>query len=337
MIEDFGIGRYQGTATIHQRIDAEGRYLSPGFIDLHVHGGGGADFRDCSVEASLTALRTHVAGGTTTIFPTLSSVGLDTTLDSIACYNVLYAQADRYTDIPNLAGIHLEGPYFSYEQRGAQDPAFLRNPDPAEYMRILDSSEHIRRWSLACELPGALELARELHKRNICVSVGYSNATTAQVFDAFANGFSCVTHLYSGCLVVHRNGPFREGGVVEAAFPLDELDVEAIGDGIHLPPEFLKLIFKVKGIDRVALITDCIRAGGMKHEEQDEVYDYKEKNRQIFIESGVAIMPDRKNFAGSIATTSQVVHTAWKKRNYHWRMRFTSSFSSRSLMISFSM
>lgn len=312
-IEDFGVGRYQGTASVNHRIDAEGRYLSPGFIDLHVHGGGGADFRDCSVAASLTALRTHLAGGTTTIFPTISSVGLDTTLESIACYNALYAQADRYSDIPNLAGIHLEGPYFSYKQRGAQDSAFLRDPDPAEYLRILDSSEHIRRWSLACELPGAFELARELRRRNICVSVGHSNATTAQVFEAFTNGFSCVTHLYSGCSVVHRNGPFREGGVVEAAFLLDDLDVEVIGDGIHLPPDFLKLIFKVKGIDRVALITDCIRAGGLKHEELNEVYDDKEKTRRIFIESGVAVMPDRKNFAGSIATTSRIVHTAWKK------------------------
>lgn len=314
-IVDFGAGAYDGACCPDQTIDADGRYLSPGFVDIHVHGGGGADFRDCDLDASLTALRVHLKGGTTTIFPTISSVGLDATLDSIHSYNELKKHESDFSGIPNLAGMHLEGPYFSYEQRGAQDESFLRNPDPSEYLRILESSEHIRRWAIACELPGALELAGELRRRGIVASIGHSNATTAQVYNAFAAGFSCVTHLYSGCSVIHRNGPFREGGVVEGAFLLDELDAEVIGDGIHLPPDFLKLIFKVKGYDHIALITDCIRAGGMDNAEGTEVFDDKERTRRIYVESGVAIMPDRKNFAGSIATTSRLVRTVRQQAN----------------------
>lgn len=313
MIQDYGVGGYAAGGSFSTRIDAKGGYLAPGFIDLHVHGGGGADFRDADEDAFLTALKTHFEGGTTTIFPTISSARIEDMLSSLESYNKLKAKEETFASIPNLAGIHLEGPYFSYEQRGAQDDSFLHAPDPAEYRRILAASEHIRRWSIACELPGANELAALLTSKGIVASIGHSNATTAQVREAVKNGFSCVTHVYSGCSIVHRNGPFREGGVVEGAFLLNDLDVEAIGDGVHLPPDFLKLVIQVKGRDRVALVTDCIRAGGMDIPEGAEVYDDREHRRRIFVESGVAIMPDRKNFAGSVATMSRVVRTTWKQ------------------------
>lgn len=311
-ILDYGVGGYAANGSFETRIDAKGAYLAPGFIDLHVHGGGGADFRDADEDAFLTVLKTHIQGGTTTIFPTISSAGIEDMLASLECYNNVKAREAAFSSIPNLAGIHLEGPYFSYEQRGAQDDAFLHAPNPAEYRRILEASGHIRRWSIACELPGANELAVLLRSKGIVASIGHSNATIAQVREAVQNGFSCVTHVYSGCSIVHRNGPFREGGVVEGAFLLNDLDVEAIGDGVHLPPDFLKLVIQVKGRDRVALITDCIRAGGMDLPEGTEVFDDKEHRRRIYVESGVAIMPDRKNFAGSVASMSRVVRTAWK-------------------------
>ncbi len=312
VISGFGSGKFAQDGRFDLQIDARGDYLAPGFIDLHVHGGGGADFRDGDEDAFLTALRTHVKGGTTTIFPTISSLGIKETLACLESYNNLKAKESSIEGIPNLAGLHLEGPYFSFEQRGAQDEAYLHNPDQKEYMQILDASDQIRRWSIACELPGACEFATLLNGKGIVASIGHSDATIAQVREAAENGFSCVTHVYSGCSGVHRKGPFREGGVVEGAFLLDELNVEAIGDGVHLPPEILELVFKVKGIERVALITDCIRAGGMELPEGTEIYDDKERRRRIFIESGVAVMPDRKNFAGSIATMSRVVRTAWK-------------------------
>lgn len=154
-----------------------------------------------------------------------------------------------------------------------------------------------------------LELGERLHKRGIMASVGHSDATTAQVYEAFGRGFHSVTHLYSGCSVLHRNGPHREGGVVEAAFLIDEMDVEVIADGVHLPPDFLRLIYKIKGPEHIALITDSIRAGAADVPEGTVVYDDKEGRRPICIKGGVAVMPDGKNFAGSIATTSRLVRT----------------------------
>ena len=211
--------------------------------------------------------------------------------------------------LPRLAGVHLEGPYFSQKERGAQDETIIRLPDAAEYERILEQAPCLRRWSIACELPGALELGERLHKRGIMASVGPSDAPPAQVYAAFERGFHSVTHLYSGCSVLHRNGPHREGGVVEAAFLIDEMDVEVIADGVHLPPDFLRLIYKIKGPEHIALITDSIRAGAADVPEGTVVYDDKEGRRPICIKGGVAVMPDGKNFAGSIATTSRLVRT----------------------------
>lgn len=118
----------------------------------------------------------------------------------------------------------------------------------------------MRRWSIACELPGALELGERLHKRGIMASVGHSDATTAQVYEAFGRGFHSVTHLYSGCSVAAPHGASPEGGVVEAAFLSMKWWWKVIADGVHLPPDFLRLIYKIKGPEHIALITDSIRA-----------------------------------------------------------------------------
>ena len=306
IIRDFGQERFPEAEEI---LDGNGRYICPGFVDLHVHGGGGADFRDSTRESYLRALNVHLHGGTTTILPTLSSARKDTLLKSIAVFNELKKEENTLEGIPHLAGMHLEGPYFSLEQAGAQNPEIIRNPDPAEYLQILEAAPYLRRWSIACELPGALELGRELFKRGISASIGHSNATTEQAITAYESGYDCVTHLYSSCSTLHRNGPYREGGVVEAAFLLEDLDVELIADGIHLPPLFLKMILRVKGEEHISLITDCIRPGGTEYIEGETAYDDLEKKHPIYLENHVAVMPDRKSFAGSISTTSNLVRT----------------------------
>jgi len=287
--------------------NGEGGYLSPGFIDLHVHGGDGADFCDRGEESFLRALRAHFLGGTTTIVPTLMSAGLENILTSGANFDSISQNWEAHAAIPRLAGLHLEGPYFSQKQLGAQDAAFVRNPDPGEYETILDQLPHIARWSAACELPGAMELGDTLSRRGITPCIGHSDATTAQVRQAMNHGYQCVTHLYSSCSMVHRNGPYREGGIVEAAYLLDELDVEMIGDGIHLPPDFLNLIYKIKGPEHIALITDCIRPGGTNLPDGTLTYSDEKKNRPVIIRGGVAVMPDNTCFAGSVATMAQVV------------------------------
>ena len=311
LIDDFGQGEYPNNK-FDIELDVAGRYLSPGFVDIHVHGGGGADFRDGDETAFLTILRTHLIGGTTSILPTLSSAVRETVLKSLAVYDCMKAKEHTIRGIPHLEGLHLEGPYFAQAQRGAQDESMIHLPCVEEYMTFLDATPNIKRWSIACELEGAFELGETLKTRGITVSIGHSDATASKALEAFDHGYSCVTHLYSCCSMVHRNGPFREGGVVEAAYLKDGMDVEIIADGVHLPTEMLKLIYKIKGPQSIALVTDSIRPGGMCLEEGTVMHDDAEHRREVIVESGVAIMPDRKSFAGSIATSSRLVRTMTK-------------------------
>ena len=292
-------------------ISAEGNYLAPGFVDIHVHGGVGHEFIDGTEEAFNDILRAHHKGGTTTILPTFSSAKQETYRKVIPFYNDYKSREDSIEGIPHLAGIHMEGPYFSLAQAGAQIPGIIRDPLREEYEEILAMTPHVLRWSVACELDSALEMGEALEKRGISVSIGHSDATTEQAEEAISHGYKSVTHLYSSCSIVHRNAPFREGGLVEAAFLRDELDVEIIADGAHLPRELLQLIYKIKGPDKIALVTDCIRYGGKKYEEGEKVYD-PICDHWLTIERNVAVMPDRSCFAGSLSTTSHLVRTMVK-------------------------
>jgi N-acetylglucosamine-6-phosphate deacetylase len=284
-------------------IDAGGNYIAPGFIDIHTHGAGGHDFMDGTVEAILEAARAHMRHGTTSLVPTTLTSSLEDlfkTLDN-------FKKAGEYQDGPELLGIHLEGPYFSMEQRGAQDPRFIKNPDREEYMKILDSSKDIIRWTVAPELEGALAMGRELKNRGVLPSIGHSNAIYEDVQRAFENGFTHVTHLYSGMSMVRRINAYRYAGVVESAFLIDDMTVEIIADGKHLPQSLLKLIYKIKGPDRICLVTDSMRAAGMPDGEY--ILGSLKSGQEAIVEEGVAKLPDRSAFAGSVATADRLVKT----------------------------
>jgi N-acetylglucosamine-6-phosphate deacetylase len=285
-------------------IDARGQYVSPGFIDIHVHGGGGHDFMDGSEEAFLKIAETHARYGTTALVPTtLTSEKKDLfrILD-------LYAQAHaRNTSGAQFLGMHLEGPYFAMNQRGAQDPRYIRDPDPEEYQEILNYSPAIRRWSAAPELKGALEFARYLQSKGVMPALAHTDAIYEEVMVAFENGYTLATHLYSGMSGVTRRNAYRYAGVIESAFLIDGMDVEVIADGVHLPAPLLKLIYKIKGPDRIALITDAMRAAGMPP--GDSILGSNKNGLKVIVEDGVAKLPDRSAFAGSVATADRLVRT----------------------------
>ncbi|WP_293732089.1 N-acetylglucosamine-6-phosphate deacetylase [uncultured Parabacteroides sp.] len=285
-------------------IDAHSLYISPGFIDLHTHGAGGADFMDGTVEAYLTVAETHARYGTTALLPTTLTCPDEELFHMFDVYTEAKA---RNTKGAHFLGIHLEGPYFAYSQRGAQDPANLKQPVPEHYMKILEASGDIVRWSIAPELPGALELGRLLKSRHILPSVGHTDAVCEEVTEAFESGYSLMTHLYSGMQGVTRRNAYRYAGAVEAAFLIDGMDVEIIADGIHLPKSLLQLIYKFKGADRIALITDSMRAAGMP-EGTYKLGSLKE-GQTVVVEDGVAKLPDRTAFAGSVATADRLVRT----------------------------
>ncbi len=283
-------------------VDAQGQYVSPGFIELHCHGGGDADFLDGTAEAFLTASETHARHGVTTIIPTATSGTLEETLAMEKVYEEAVARNERGADMP---GLHFEGPYFAPGQAGAQDPKLLRNPDPAEYMLLLDSCRHILRWSIAPELPGALELGRELKRRGILASVGHTDAEFHEVEAAWDAGYTHVTHLYSSMSTIHRVNAYRHAGVLEAAYMLDGMTVEIIADGKHLPRELLKFVYKFKGPEMTALCTDAMRGAGMP--DGPSMLGHYEHGLPVIIEDSVAKLPDRTSFAGSVATFDRLV------------------------------
>jgi N-acetylglucosamine-6-phosphate deacetylase len=289
-------------------IDANGNYISPGFIDIHVHGGGGYDFMDGSEEAFLKIAETHARHGTTAMLPTTltsEKKGLIQTLQ-------LYEQASKKnTAGAQFIGMHLEGPYFAVNQRGAQDPKYIRDPDPTEYKEILERfPSSIKRWSAAPELKGAIAFGKYVTAKGILAAVAHTDAIYEEVLEAFENGWTLATHFYSAMSGVTRRNAFRYAGVIESAYLLDEMDVEIIADGVHLPAPLLKLVYKIKGVGHTALITDAMRAADMP--EGESILGNLNDGLKVIIEDGVAKLPDRSSFAGSVATADRLVRTMIK-------------------------
>jgi N-acetylglucosamine-6-phosphate deacetylase len=283
-------------------IDAAGKYVSSGFIDIHVHGGGGHDFMDGSEEAFLEIARTHARYGTTSMVPTTLTAEKADLLKTLDLYTLADA---KNTMGAQFLGMHLEGPYFAMSQRGAQDPRYIRNPDEEEYKEIIAYSKVIKRWSAAPELPGAIKFAKYLQANGIKAALAHTDAIYEEVVEAFENGYTLATHLYSCMSGVSRRNAYRYAGVIESAFLIDNMDVEVIADGIHLPAPLLKLVYKIKGPDHIVLITDAMRAAGMP--EGESVLGNKETGLKVIVEDGVAKLPDRLSFAGSVATCDRLV------------------------------
>jgi len=285
-------------------IDAKGDYVSPGFIDIHVHGGGDHDFMDGTEEAFLKVAELHAAHGTTSMLPTTLTADKEGIIRTIELYEKV---RDKNHHGAAFIGLHLEGPYFSMNQRGAQDPKYIRDPDPAEYNEILQHGASIKRWSAAPERKGAIEFGKILTARGILPSMAHTDAIYEEALEAFENGYTLLTHFYSAMSGVTRKNAFRYAGVVEAGYLHDDLDVEIIADGIHLPAPLLKLIYKIKGPDRIALITDAMRGAGMP--EGNSILGNRVTGLPVIIEDGVAKLPDRSSFAGSVATADRLVRT----------------------------
>jgi N-acetylglucosamine-6-phosphate deacetylase len=291
-------------------IDANGNYISPGFIDMHVHGAGGYDFMDGTEEAFLKIAETHARHGTTAMLPTTLTSEKEGLLQTLEAYEQANKKNTRGSQ---FIGMHLEGPYFAVSQRGAQDPRYIRDPDPKEYKEILEYSSSIKRWSAAPELKGAIEFGRYVMAKGVLAAVAHTDAIYEEVLEAFEDGWTLTTHLYSAMSGVTRRNAFRYAGVIESAFLLDEMDVEIIADGVHLPAPLLKLVYKIKGAAHTALITDAMRAADMP--EGESVLGSLNDGLKVIIEDGVAKLPDRSSFAGSVATADRLVRTMIQMAN----------------------
>lgn len=304
LIED---GIIQKIGTIEEdcdTVDADGLFVSPGLIDIHTHGGNGHDYMEGTLEAFKEAASLHLKHGVTSIVPTTVASDPEYTIEFLKRFDKI----KNHPEIPaRLLGVHLEGPYLSMKQKGAIPAQYIKNPDREEYLRILNTSPNILRWTIAPELEGAYELGDELFRRGINASIGHSSAEDYHVHQAVLHGFQSVTHMYSMTSTIVRINCYRHPGINEAVYLEDELYVEAIADGHHLPDTLLKLMIKNKTYEKIILVTDSMSAAGWGN---GLFYlGNPEDHHQVLIKDGVGFMPDMSSFAGSVACGDQLIRT----------------------------
>ncbi len=277
-------------------VDARGMYIVPGGVEIHVHGGGGRDFMEGTEDAFRTAVDAHMQHGTTSIFPTLSSSSIPMIQAAARTTEKLMAEKDS-----PVLGLHLEGHYFNMKMAGGQIPEYIKNPDPNEYIPLLEEFNCIKRWDASPELPGALQFGKYVSNKGILVSVAHTQAEFEDIRAGFDAGYTHATHFYNAMPGFHKKNEYKYEGTVESIYLMDDMTVEAIADGIHVPPTILRLIYKVKGVEKTALITDALACAAS---DSQVAFDPR-----VIIEDGVCKLADRSALAGSIATMDRLIQT----------------------------
>jgi N-acetylglucosamine-6-phosphate deacetylase len=302
----------EGTSVAGIRvIDLEGGLLLPGFVDLHVHGGDGADFMDGTEAAFRTVCRAHARHGTTSLLPT-STVARP---EQVVAFLKLCRQfKNRPVHGARVLGAHLYGPYFAREARGCHPADPVRAPHPSEYKHFLEFADSIVRATVAPELPGAEEFVRSCRQLGIACNAGHSHATFAEMEAAVSWGVSHVDHLFcamSDRARLRQTQPFpMRGGVLEATLYFDQLTTEVIADGRHLSRELLLLAHKIKGPDRLALVTDCNRALDMP--DGPYIFGPCDGGEPFLRRDGVGVMPDGQALASGVMGMDHALRTLLK-------------------------
>lgn len=290
------IGQGATDVVADKKIDAKGNYILPGGIDIHVHGGGGHDFMEGTEEAFRVATQTHLRHGTTAIFPTLAASSTEMIMAAAATTEKLMAEPNSI-----IMGLNLEGPYFNMAMAGGQIPEYIRNPQPEEYTYILENTNCIKRWDAAPELEGAIDFGRYVSSKGLIASIGHTSAGYKEVKAAHDAGYSHVTHFYNAMTGVHKKREFKYEGTIESIYLMDNMSVELVADGIHVPPVILRMVHKIKGVEHICLITDAM---GCTASDSGEVFDPR-----VIIEDSVCKLSDRSAIAGSIASMDRLIRT----------------------------
>ena len=266
----------------------------PGFVDTHVHGGGGASFSAASAEETSTAVDMHRRHGTTTLIASLVSAGPDELLRQVA-------QLAEQARAGVLAGIHLEGPWLSVQRCGAHDPSVLRDPDPGEIDRVLEAGDGgVRMVTLAPERDGALAAVRRIVEAGAVAAVGHTDATYVQTRAAIESGATVATHLFNAMRPINH----REPGPVIALLEDPRVTVELITDGVHIDPALYRHVNHAVGPDRATLMTDAMAAAGMTDG------PYRLGPLAVDVVDGVARVAGTQTIAGSTATMDRVFRYA---------------------------
>ena len=281
-------------------VDVKGMYVLPGGVEIHAHGGGGRDFMECTEDAFRTAVKTHMKYGTTSIFPTLSS----STVPMITQAAETCTKLMKEEDSPIL-GLHLEGHYLNMAMAGGQLPENIKNPDPNEYIPIVENWPCIKRWDAAPELPGAMQFGKYITGKGMLASVAHTQAEFEDIRTAYEAGYTHATHFYNAMPGFHKRREYKYEGTVESIYLLDDMTVEVVADGIHVPPTILRLVYKIKGVERTCLITDALACAAS---DSQKAFDPR-----VIIEDGVCKLADRSAIAGSVATMDRLIRTMVQK------------------------
>jgi N-acetylglucosamine-6-phosphate deacetylase len=286
-------------------VDAAGLYAAPGFVDLHVHGGGGADFMDGTPAAFATAIGAHLRHGTTSIVPTSTVARHEQTLRFLElCRAFRRIAAAPAAPTARVVGAHLYGPYFAEEKVGCHPKDEARPPTPDEYEQYLAFADDGTLLTATCapELPGAADFYRAARSRGVRLNAGHSNATWDEMAAAYDLGVRHIDHFFcamSNYLSVRtRTGTPMRGGMMEFALASEEITTEVIADGRHLAPELLRFALKMFGVDRVALVTDCMRALDLPP--GTYTFGALDGGEPVLSDGSVGLMPDGQSLASSI-------------------------------------
>ena len=277
-------------------IDLGGKYLSPGLVDIHVHGGRGRDAMEGTDDAFRAICDFHLGGGTTSLLLTTVTASFDRIVSVL--------EAVAIVKIPQIAGVHVEGPFISREKVGAQDPKFICKPTADNVGRLLKHQEAIRRITLAPEIDGALPAIAKFVAAGISVSGGHSNAWDEEARSGFERGMCSVTHTFNCMSSARRRGIHRVAGLLEFALSEPEISCELVADGYHLSPTLMKLLYRAKGAEKILLVTDAAAGAGLPDGSCFEL-----GGRECIVEKGRCLLADKSALAGSAATMIELVRT----------------------------
>ena len=294
-----GIGPLDSLGSETERIDAAGRYVTPGLIDIHTHGALGHTFNEPVEDAYRVIVEENARRGVTSLVATVATAPLPDLLAALEA-------ARRWMAAPRagtrVLGVHLEGPYMNPAQAGALDPHNLRTPDDGTPGRLLDYADVLRIVSYAPELPGALALTQRLVELGIVPAAGHSTAREEDLLPIIEAGLRHVVHLWSAQSTTVREGPWRKPGLLEVSLTREDLTAEMIADNRHLPPTLMKLAYKAVGPDRLCIVSDATSGTGLP-----EGARYRMGDMEYEVHDGVGMMFDRSAFAGSTTLLNQMI------------------------------
>lgn len=288
------ISQLPSNATIR---DLGSGFLTAGLVDIHTHGAAGRAFNEGDVAGNQQALAALLQAGITTALPTLVAAPIEDMARGLQALSTVQGMSG----LPRTPGAHLEGPYFAQAQRGAQNPACLRDPTDGSIDRLLEYADVIQMISFAPELPGAVALTERLVAEGIVAAAGHSDGRDEDLFACQRAGLSHVLHIFSGQSTTIRRGPWRHPGMLEATLASDELTVEMIGDGKHLPSTLMKLAHRCLA-GRLCLVSDSTPGAGMAEGSRYQMGDI-----EYLVKDGVGMTLDRSAFGGSTTLVSGMI------------------------------